>query len=165
MRIIHITLSDMGCLFIPLLQVQHQSTSCPLRLIMCRFCGDMVHAGSTPGDARDRLRGLSEHESICGSRTTQCDSCGRSVMLKEMDIHVIAVHQKSWWFYLYSFCPCSTSGYLWDGLSTMRNRNRGLWVPCNWMLYSTKRKDKGRNEEKNTPSLVCGASVVLIVLH
>lgn len=54
-----------------------------------------MQAGNTPADARDRLRGLSEHESICGSRTAPCDSCGRSIMLKEMDIHVIAVHQKS----------------------------------------------------------------------
>lgn len=75
--------------------VQHQISQCPLRLITCRFCGDMVQAGSLAVDARDRLRGLSEHESICGSRTAPCDSCGRSVMLKEMDIHVIAVHQKS----------------------------------------------------------------------
>ncbi|XP_020573889.1 uncharacterized protein LOC110020209 [Phalaenopsis equestris] len=75
--------------------VLHQSTTCPLRLIACRFCGDMVEAGSTPADARDRMRGLSEHESICGSRTAPCDSCGRAVMLKDMDIHLIAVHQKS----------------------------------------------------------------------
>ncbi|CAL9036949.1 unnamed protein product [Musa banksii] len=75
--------------------IEHQSSTCPLRLIMCRFCGDMVQAGSTPADARDRLRGLVEHESICGSRTAPCDSCGRAIMLKEMDIHVIAVHQKS----------------------------------------------------------------------
>lgn len=75
--------------------VQHQGTSCRLRLIACRFCGDMVQAGSVPVDSRDRLRGLSEHESLCGSRTAPCDSCGRAVMLKEMDIHVIAVHQKS----------------------------------------------------------------------
>ncbi|CAL9072925.1 unnamed protein product [Musa textilis] len=75
--------------------IEHQSSTCPLRLIMCRFCGDMVQAGSTPADARDRLRGLFEHESICGSRTAPCDSCGRAIMLKEMDIHVIAVHQKS----------------------------------------------------------------------
>ncbi|MQM00314.1 hypothetical protein Taro_033045 [Colocasia esculenta] len=75
--------------------IQHQSTICPLRLITCRFCGDMVQAGSSATDARDRLRGLTEHESVCGSRTAPCDSCGRSVMLKDMDIHVIAVHQKS----------------------------------------------------------------------
>ncbi|KAL5573406.1 hypothetical protein UlMin_023003 [Ulmus minor] len=75
--------------------VQHQSSSCPLRLIVCRFCGDMVQAGTSAPDARDRLRGLTEHESVCGSRTAPCDSCGRSVMLKDMDIHQIAVHQKN----------------------------------------------------------------------
>ncbi|XP_042521136.1 uncharacterized protein LOC122094409 [Macadamia integrifolia] len=72
--------------------VQHQSSVCPLRLVTCRFCGDMVQAGTYATDVRDRLRGLSEHESHCGSRTATCDSCGRSVMLKEMDIHRIAVH-------------------------------------------------------------------------
>ncbi|KAF5179094.1 Ubiquitin fusion degradation protein 1-like protein [Thalictrum thalictroides] len=75
--------------------VLHQSSVCPLRLVTCRFCGDMVQAGNSANDARDRLRGFSEHESVCGSRTTPCDSCGRSVMLKEMDIHQVAVHQKS----------------------------------------------------------------------
>lgn len=75
--------------------VEHQASVCPLRLIACRFCGDMVQAGNSAMDARDRLRGLSEHESVCGSRTAPCDSCGRAVMLKDMDIHQIAVHQKS----------------------------------------------------------------------
>lgn len=72
--------------------VQHQSTDCPMRMITCRFCGDIVQAGSSAVDMRDRMRGLSEHESICGSRTAPCDSCGRAVMLKDMDIHRIAVH-------------------------------------------------------------------------
>ncbi|XP_010434987.1 PREDICTED: uncharacterized protein LOC104718866 [Camelina sativa] len=75
--------------------VQHQARDCPLRLIACRFCGDMVEAGNSAADARDRMRGMSEHESTCGSRTAPCDSCGRSVMLKDMDIHQIAVHGKS----------------------------------------------------------------------
>lgn len=75
--------------------VQHQSSDCPLRLITCRFCGDMVEAGTCAADARDRLRGYSEHESACGSRTAPCDSCGRSVMLKDMDMHQIAVHQRN----------------------------------------------------------------------
>ncbi|XP_078153230.1 ubiquitin fusion degradation UFD1 family protein [Carex rostrata] len=75
--------------------VQHQSEECPLRLIMCRFCGDMVPAGAKPADPRDRLSGLCEHESHCGSRTAPCDSCGRSVRLKDMDLHNIAVHQKN----------------------------------------------------------------------
>nr|GMC70601.1 TRAF-like protein [Ipomoea batatas] len=75
--------------------VQHQSSECHLRLITCRFCGDMVQAGNSAADVRDRLRGLTEHESLCGSRTAPCDSCGRSVMLKDMDIHHIAVHQNN----------------------------------------------------------------------
>ncbi|XP_031491052.1 uncharacterized protein LOC116258088 [Nymphaea colorata] len=75
--------------------VIHQSSVCPLRLITCRYCGDMVPAGTFPSDVRDRMRGLSEHESVCGSRTAPCDSCGRSVMLKDMEIHRIAVHQKN----------------------------------------------------------------------
>nr|BAF98608.1 CM0545.430.nc [Lotus japonicus] len=75
--------------------VEHQASVCPLRLISCRFCGDMVQAGSSAMEIRDRMRGLSEHESVCGSRTAPCDSCGRSVMLKDMDIHQVAVHQKS----------------------------------------------------------------------
>ncbi|KAG6420413.1 hypothetical protein SASPL_116940 [Salvia splendens] len=74
--------------------VQHQSSNCTLRLITCRFCGDMVQAGRSGADARDRIRGLSEHESVCGSRTAPCDSCGRSVMLKDMDIHQNALHPK-----------------------------------------------------------------------
>ncbi|KAM7275785.1 hypothetical protein ACFE04_017651 [Oxalis oulophora] len=74
--------------------VQHQSSICPLRLEACRFCGDMVQAGNSAINFHDRLRGLSEHESFCGSRTAPCDSCGRSVMLKDMDVHQTAVHQK-----------------------------------------------------------------------
>ncbi|KAA8524727.1 hypothetical protein F0562_011150 [Nyssa sinensis] len=75
--------------------VLHQTSDCPLRLTTCQFCGDMVQAGTSAADVRDKLRGLSEHESVCGSRTAPCNWCGRSVMLKEMDIHRIAVHQKN----------------------------------------------------------------------
>ncbi|XP_078439272.1 ubiquitin fusion degradation UFD1 family protein [Wolffia australiana] len=74
---------------------RHRAAECPLRLITCRFCSGAVAAGRVAADARDRLRGLCEHESICGSRTAPCDACGRTVMLKDMDIHLVAVHQKS----------------------------------------------------------------------
>lgn len=77
-------------------QVQHHASSCPLRLIACQVSGDMVQAGSSAPDVLYRLRGLSEqHESVCGSRTAPCESCGRSVMLKKIDNHQIAVHQKN----------------------------------------------------------------------
>lgn len=74
--------------------VIHQSSVCPLRMISCRFCGDMVQAGSAADDARDRMHGYSQHESLCGCRTAPCDTCGRAVMLKEMDLHRVAVHEK-----------------------------------------------------------------------
>ncbi|CAN6923290.1 unnamed protein product [Brassica oleracea] len=35
----------------------------PLLLIAYRFCGDMVEAGNSAADVRDKMRGLSEHKS------------------------------------------------------------------------------------------------------
>ncbi|MCO5568613.1 hypothetical protein L7F22_022312 [Adiantum nelumboides] len=72
--------------------LKHQASSCPLRTIMCRFCGDMVQAGKEAENLRDRLQGLSQHESECGSRTSPCEVCARAVMLKEMDLHRAAAH-------------------------------------------------------------------------
>ncbi|KAH7282121.1 hypothetical protein KP509_35G013200 [Ceratopteris richardii] len=72
--------------------VKHQANTCPLRTITCRFCGDMVQAGKDPENLRDRLSGLTQHESECGSRTSPCEICNRAVMLKEMDLHRVAVH-------------------------------------------------------------------------
>ncbi|MCO5568569.1 hypothetical protein L7F22_022268 [Adiantum nelumboides] len=72
--------------------LKHQASFCPLRTIMCRFCGDMVQAGKDAENLRDRLQGLSQHESECGSRTSPCEVCARAVMLKEMDLHRAAAH-------------------------------------------------------------------------
>lgn len=74
-------------------QVKHRATTCPRRMITCRFCGDMWPAGAAADDARDKLRGLNQHESSCGARTAECDTCGRVIMLKEMDIHRAAAHE------------------------------------------------------------------------
>jgi endogenous inhibitor of DNA gyrase (YacG/DUF329 family) len=52
----------------------------------------MVQAGAGVDNMRDKLNGLTQHESICGSRTAPCELCGRAVMLKEMDLHKIAAH-------------------------------------------------------------------------
>ncbi|XP_024371340.1 uncharacterized protein [Physcomitrium patens] len=72
--------------------VEHRASSCPKRLVSCRFCGDMVQAGAPADNVRDRLRDLTQHESECGARTADCDACGRAIMLKEMDIHIAAAH-------------------------------------------------------------------------
>eukprot|EP00850_Spirogloea_muscicola_P003112 SM000012S25374 [mRNA] locus=s12:733873:736843:- [translate_table: standard] len=72
--------------------VRHKAESCPLRSTVCRFCGSLVPAGGPAADAHDRVRGLSEHESSCGARTSPCDTCGRLVMLKDVELHNAAVH-------------------------------------------------------------------------
>ncbi|KAL2653250.1 hypothetical protein R1flu_021378 [Riccia fluitans] len=72
--------------------VDHKASVCPLWKITCWFCGDMVQAGAEAENVRDRLRGLTQHESSCGSRTAPCDLCRRAVMLKEMDLHMAAAH-------------------------------------------------------------------------
>lgn len=76
--------------------LNHQATMCPLRMITCRFCGDMVQAGQEAEDFRDKLRGLTQHECICGARTAPCDSCGRAIMLKDMDLHRAAAHNPAY---------------------------------------------------------------------
>jgi endogenous inhibitor of DNA gyrase (YacG/DUF329 family) len=72
--------------------VEHRASSCPKRLVSCRFCGDLVQAGAAADNVRDKLKGLNQHESECGARTADCDLCGRAIMLKEMDIHTAAAH-------------------------------------------------------------------------
>eukprot|EP00898_Chlorokybus_atmophyticus_P004955 jgi/Chlat1/5460/Chrsp36S05423 len=71
----------------------HRGTECPLRLTSCRFCEAMVPAGSGQAtDPRDALQGLTVHESECGSRTLPCAKCKKSVRLKDMVMHMAAVH-------------------------------------------------------------------------
>jgi len=55
----------------------HRREACPLRTIVCRFCGDHVQAGPmVPG------MGLHEHEAYCGSRTVDCSTCSQKVAMK-----------------------------------------------------------------------------------
>jgi predicted RNA-binding Zn-ribbon protein involved in translation (DUF1610 family) len=56
---------------------KHRRTTCPLRVIVCRFCGDRVAAG-TPSPASD----LGPHEEYCGGRTVPCPTCDARVPMK-----------------------------------------------------------------------------------
>jgi len=56
-------------------------------MLTCRFCYNRMPAGQPATDHRDRLRGFTEHESVCGGRTDRCAVCGASVRLKDMDTH------------------------------------------------------------------------------
>lgn len=73
---------------------QHAASACPSRAVTCRFCGASTRAGAPPRDAGDRLRGLTEHESYCGSRTGVCsfEGCTGHYKLKEVDAHFALVH-------------------------------------------------------------------------
>ena len=73
---------------------QHRMTSCPNRLIACRFCGCSFPQGDLSRmDARDRFMGfVSEHEASCGNRTDTCTICGRRERLKDMAFHIQAYH-------------------------------------------------------------------------
>ncbi|KAJ3218737.1 hypothetical protein HDU67_004257 [Dinochytrium kinnereticum] len=67
----------------------HRRTTCPDRLIICRFCRLHVRAGPPSKSSKDLLLGgnLSEHESECGGRTIQCAKCHQNVQLKDVKLH------------------------------------------------------------------------------
>lgn len=66
----------------------HRATSCPQKLIKCRFCQTFKEQGdvSTLSPA-DMLAGLTPHEADCGSRTLECDVCRRRLRIKDFPVH------------------------------------------------------------------------------
>jgi hypothetical protein len=66
----------------------HRATTCPLKLIKCRFCQTYKEQGDPfTLSAKDLIAGLTPHESDCGSRTIECHICGRRLRIKEMPVH------------------------------------------------------------------------------
>ncbi|KAJ3286830.1 hypothetical protein HDU79_006173 [Rhizoclosmatium sp. JEL0117] len=67
----------------------HQRRDCPDRIIICRYCRLRVKAGRKSTAAKDLYAGLglSEHESVCGSRTIECIKCRANVQLKDVKMH------------------------------------------------------------------------------
>eukprot|EP00050_Salpingoeca_kvevrii_P004246 m.246555 g.246555 ORF g.246555 m.246555 type:complete len:659 (-) comp10968_c3_seq8:206-2182(-) len=68
--------------------VLHRRSECPHRWVTCRFCFNSVRAGEPARDHGDRLRGMTQHESECGSKTDKCSRCDRLVRLKDMEMHL-----------------------------------------------------------------------------
>ncbi|KAI9659806.1 MAG: hypothetical protein M1821_001157 [Bathelium mastoideum] len=69
----------------------HRTTTCPSKLILCRFChlrvpqeGDADPSSS----AAATLMGLTPHEFADGARTTECHICGRITRLRDLDAHL-----------------------------------------------------------------------------
>ncbi|KAK6346914.1 hypothetical protein TWF696_007014 [Orbilia brochopaga] len=65
----------------------HKTTTCPQKLILCRFC-HLIVPQEEDVDFTAAITGLTPHEQSCGGRTTNCHICRRIVQLKNMETHL-----------------------------------------------------------------------------
>ncbi|CAN8098013.1 unnamed protein product [Discula destructiva] len=76
---------------LPLL-ARHRTTVCPSKLILCQFCHLEVPQEGDPSDpaseAETAITGLTPHERVDGTRTTDCHLCGKLVRLRDMPAHM-----------------------------------------------------------------------------
>lgn len=70
----------------------HRTTTCPGRLILCRFCHLQVpqqRPDDPPADSAEViLSGLTPHELSDGARTTECHICSKITRLRDMSTHL-----------------------------------------------------------------------------
>ncbi|KAG0123344.1 ubiquitin fusion degradation protein UFD1-domain-containing protein [Tuber indicum] len=66
----------------------HRTTTCPEKLVLCRFCHLLLPQESSSNHAELLLLGLTHHELTCGGRTTNCHLCNRIVRMRDLDAHV-----------------------------------------------------------------------------
>ncbi|QGI66421.1 hypothetical protein CEK27_010392 [Fusarium fujikuroi] len=69
---------------------RHQTSVCPGKLILCRFCHLEVAQEGDPFNPSPEvvLSGLTAHELADGTRTTECHLCDKIVRLKDMETHL-----------------------------------------------------------------------------
>ncbi|VVT57884.1 uncharacterized protein SAPINGB_P005927 [Magnusiomyces paraingens] len=65
----------------------HKASVCAAKLHICRFC----HLRLPQGPQEASSYGLSGHETVCGSRTADCDICQKAIRLRDMPAH-LALH-------------------------------------------------------------------------
>jgi hypothetical protein len=69
----------------------HRITTCPGKLILCRFCHLQVPQEGDPNEppsAELLLSGLTPHELADGGRTTECHLCSKIVRFRDMETHL-----------------------------------------------------------------------------
>ena len=68
----------------------HRTTTCPAKLILCRFCHLVVPQEGDPNvpNAEALLSGMTPHELADGARTTECHLCSKIVRLRDMETHL-----------------------------------------------------------------------------
>lgn len=69
---------------------RHQTSVCPGKLILCRFCHLEVPQEGDPFNPSPEvvLSGLTAHELADGARTTECHLCDKIVRLRDMETHL-----------------------------------------------------------------------------
>lgn len=69
---------------------RHKTSTCPAKLILCRFCHLEVPQEGDPDipNAEALLSGLAPHELADGARTTECHLCSKIVRLRDMETHL-----------------------------------------------------------------------------
>ncbi|KAF3048907.1 hypothetical protein E8E11_008726 [Didymella keratinophila] len=69
----------------------HKVTTCPGKLILCRFCHLQVPQEGDPTEPPNPellLSGLTPHELADGGRTTECHLCNKIVRFRDMETHL-----------------------------------------------------------------------------
>ena len=69
---------------------RHQTSDCPGKLILCRFCHLEVPQEGDPLNPSPEvvLSGMTAHELADGARTTECHLCDKIVRLRDMETHL-----------------------------------------------------------------------------
>ncbi|KAK4619909.1 hypothetical protein CLAFUW4_11168 [Fulvia fulva] len=69
---------------------RHRTTTCPGKIILCRFCHLEVPQEGDPDvpNAEALLSGMTPHELADGARTTECHLCNKIVRLRDMETHI-----------------------------------------------------------------------------
>ena len=69
---------------------RHQTSVCPGKLILCRFCHLEVPQEGDPFNPSPEvvLSGMTAHELADGARTTECHLCDKIVRLRDMETHL-----------------------------------------------------------------------------
>lgn len=69
---------------------RHQTSVCPGKLILCRFCHLEVPQEGDPFNPSPEvmLSGMTAHELTDGARTTECHLCDKIIRLRDMETHL-----------------------------------------------------------------------------
>lgn len=99
---------------------------CPSVMVECRFCKVSHLRGSPPNSYIDRYYDLTEHESQCGSKTVLCYHCQKSVVQRDLPVHLRTFHSDN-------FTPENQSKYTWK-CPVCQSENKDLDESCQVIL-------------------------------